>query len=101
MQPLVCGISGLGLFLVSMSFMASAAYVYGSIVREINADEPVDRRIKEGDLTKTFYAVRRHSQLFPASHHRRLLLGLGFAGIISFCTFCVALLKCYGRFITR
>jgi len=101
MQPLVCSASLVGLFIASTGFMASGAYVYGSLVREINANQPFGRGINEGDRTKTFHAMRRHSHLFPASPRRRLLLSLGFLGIMSFFAFCAVLLRCFGRVITE
>jgi hypothetical protein len=100
MQSIICWPIIICLLIAFTSFIAFGARIYSSLVREINADRPVDRRIKEGDRTKTFYVVRRHSQLFPTSPRRRLLLSFGFLGILSFCGFCMLLLKCYGQVVS-
>jgi len=79
------------LFIASTGFMASGAYVYGSLVRELNAKPTFGRGINEGDRTKEpSTAMRRHSHLFPASPARRCCLSLGFLGSVLF-----AFVRCY------
>jgi hypothetical protein len=73
-----------------------ASMIYGQIVDDISTYKPLEPRIRSGDRTKILNVLGQHADTFPASRKRVLLVALGLLGIVSFVTFAVAAIMCFG-----
>jgi hypothetical protein len=84
---------------IATGLMVAASAIYRDLVDGINACQPLESKIREGDNTKILAVLRQHAHTFPAfpeSSKRALLVGLGLTGIISFLTFAISAIVCFG-----
>jgi predicted tellurium resistance membrane protein TerC len=81
---------------IATGLMVAASTIYRDLVDGINACQPLESKIREGDNTKILAVLRQHAHTFPESSKRALLVGLGLTGIISFLTFAISAIVCFG-----
>lgn len=91
-----CWIAVISLSAALSGLMLATSIIYGRIVDEINAPAPKDQRIRAGDRTRVFWALRRHAQMFPKSHESLLVRILAALAIFALVTLCIVALVCFG-----
>jgi hypothetical protein len=84
--------------ITATTLLVTASMVYGGIVDEVNLDKPLEEKISGGDRTRILNVLGQHADTFPASRKRLRLVGFGLWGIISFLTFGVAAVACFGSY---
>lgn len=91
-----CVIFVLGFGLGTAVFIPIVNITYGNIVSEINNSNYIGHKMRDGDRTKTLYALRLHAKLFPESGTRSRMVICGVLGILAFVIFVTSLVKCFG-----
>jgi|SRR5215813_9224136 len=96
-----CWVIDIALCLVFTGLMIATSAMYSSLLAELKLRLPAALQIAPGDRTKVLWVLRRHAEIFPESHRRQLVWGLGIFAIITFLAFCAVTLACFGSATTR